>query len=70
MGKTTDEVRITHNEVRSKTNFDIRYFLLVFFVLAQMFGFSAPAQSSDFEFMNLWLTPEQKQYLASWSMGT
>ena len=60
MGKTIDEVRITNNEVRSKTNFDIRYFLLVFFVLVQMFGFSAPAQSSDFEFMNLWLTPDQQ----------
>jgi Ca-activated chloride channel family protein len=25
-----------------------------------MFGFSAPAQSSDFEFVNLWLTPDQQ----------
>ncbi len=53
MGKTIDEVR-------SKTNFDIRYFLLVFFALVLMFGFSAPAHSKDFEFMNLWLTPDQQ----------
>lgn len=25
-----------------------------------MFGFSAPAHSNDFEFMNLWMTPDQQ----------
>ena len=53
MGKTI-------HEVRSKTNLEIRYFLLVFIVLVLMFGFSAPAHSKDFEFMNLWLTPDQQ----------
>ena len=50
----------TNYEYRSKRDFIIRHSLLIFFASVLMFGFPAPAQSSDFEFMNLWMTPDQQ----------
>jgi len=54
-------------EYRSKRHFiirhsliDIRYSLLIFFVSVLMFVFPAHAHSKDFEFMNLWLSPDQQ----------
>jgi Ca-activated chloride channel family protein len=50
----------TNYEYRSKRDFIIRHSLLVFFASVLMFGFSAPAHSKDFEFMNLWMAPDQQ----------
>jgi Ca-activated chloride channel family protein len=67
MKKTNYKLRITNVEYRSKRHFvirhsvfDIRHSLFVFIGLMLMLGFSAPAQSSDFAFMNLLLTPDQQ----------
>ncbi len=61
------ELRITNVEYRSKRYFVIRHSvfdigcsLFVFISLMLMLVFPAHAQSKDFEFMNLWMTPDQQ----------
>lgn len=67
MKKMNYELRMTNDEYRSKRHFVIRYsvfdircFLFVFISLMLMLVFPAHAQSKDFEFMNLWMTPDQQ----------
>jgi Ca-activated chloride channel family protein len=67
MGKTNYELLTTNYEYQSKRHFIIRYFvfdircsLFVFISLMLMLVFPAHAQSKDFEFMNLWMTPDQQ----------
>jgi Ca-activated chloride channel family protein len=50
----------TNYEYRNKREFIIRHSLLVFFASVLMLVFPAHAHSNDFEFMNLWMTPDQQ----------
>ncbi len=60
MGKTNYELRVANCEYRSKRHFVIRYSLFVLISLMLMLVTPVHAQSKDFEFMNLWMTPDQQ----------
>jgi Ca-activated chloride channel family protein len=60
MEHTNYELRITNYKYRSNRDLVIRYSLFVFISLMLMLVFPVHAQSKDFEFMNLWMTPDQQ----------
>ncbi len=60
MGKTNNEYRSKRHFVIRHSVFDIRCSLFAFISLMLMLVFPAHAQSKDFEFMNLWMTPDQQ----------